>query len=372
MGAIIGEGNFKMTWLKRLFFLLIGLVIVGGVAFGLFRKEIAARLFVAGVDQRAGADPSAEWSDGLYVYLCGTGSPMPDADRAGPCLGVLAGDKAFIFDVGSGGIRNLSSMNFPIARLESVFLTHLHSDHIDGLGELMVNSWLAGSRTTPTPVIGPVGTSAVVDGFNMAYRIDSTYRTAHHGVEVANPEGFGASAIEIRVPAGPGGKEIVVENGDLKITAIRVEHSPVDAAFAYRIDYKDRSVSISGDTIYHDGFVALSEGVDLMLHEALDPEMVSMIGTSLRERGQTGTSKIFFDIIDYHASPEDAARAAEKANADRLVLYHILPPLPVRLMESFFLGDAKSEFSGPITVGQDGMIFSLPVGSEKIEMSRGF
>ncbi len=361
-----------MTLFQRALIAIAALAALGFVGFNLFKGQIASALFQRGVEQRVGVDQSAELPDGLHVYLCGAGSPMPDATRAGPCLGVLAGDKAFIFDVGSGGVRNLGSMGFPMARLESVYLTHLHSDHIDGLGELMVIAWVGGSRSEPLPVAGPVGTSEVVDGFNIAYRIDSTYRIAHHGTEVANPEGVGLRAREFTVPAGPAGRAIVYEDETLTITAIRVEHAPIEPALGYRIDYKDRSVSISGDTIYHPGFVAVSEGVDLMLHEALDPEMVKAMRDQLAERGQDNTATIFHDILDYHATPEDAARSAEEAGAGHLAYYHIVPPLPFDLMETVFLGDAGSEYSGPITVGKDGMLFSMPAGSDAIRLEKGF
>lgn len=361
-----------MTWLGRALIAIVAILLLGFIGFNAFKKQIASALFQRGVEARVGVDQSAALPDGLHVYLCGAGSPMPDATRAGPCLGVLAGDTAFIFDVGSGGVRNLGSMGFPMARLESVYLTHLHSDHFDGLGELMVIAWVGGSRSQPLPVAGPVGTSEVVDGFNMAYRIDSTYRIAHHGTEVANPDGIGGIAREFTLPAGPAGKAVVYEDGDLSITALRVEHAPVEPAFGYRIDYKDRSVSISGDTIYHPGFVAASEGVDLMLHEALDPEMVKTMGDQLAERGQTNAATIFHDILDYHATPEDAARSAEEAGAGHLAYYHIVPPLPVDLMETVFLGDAKSQFSGPVTVGKDGMLFSLPAGSDAIGLEQVF
>ncbi len=361
-----------MTWLRRILIGLVAILVLGVIGFNLFKKPIASALFQRGVEQRAGIDASAALPDGLHVYLCGAGSPMPDASRAGPCVGVLAGDKAFIFDVGSGGVRNLGSMGFPIGKLESVYLTHLHSDHIDGLGELLLLAWVGASRSQPLPVAGPVGTSEVVAGFNMAYRIDSTYRIAHHGTEVANPDGTGGVARELTLPAGPAGQKVVYEEGDLKVTAVRVEHAPVDPAFGYRIDYKDRSISTSGDTIYHPGFVAASEGVDLMLHEALDPDMVSAMRDQFAERGQANTARIFADILDYHASPEDAARAAEAAGAAQLLYYHIVPPLQVDLMETVFLGDARSLFSGQITVGQDGMLFTLPAGSDNIRKEQVF
>lgn len=361
-----------MMWLRRGAVVLALIALTGFVAFNAFKTQIATGLFKQVMQQRAGIDPSADLPDGLHIYLCGTGSPMPDATRAGPCIGVLAGDRGYVFDVGSGGVRNLGTMGFPMARLQAIYLTHLHSDHIDGLGELMLQSWIGGTREVPTPIIGPVGTERVVDGFNMAYGLDSTYRIAHHGPDIAPPSGFGGVATEIILPAGPNGQAVIFQDDVLTITAIRVAHNPVEPAFGFRIDYKDRSVSLSGDTIYHPGFVAASEGVDIMLHEALDPEMVTMIEDVLRERGQAALAKIMFDIRDYHASPEDAARAAQEARAGALIYYHIVPPLPIKLLNSVFLGDASKAYDGPITIGEDGMLFTLPTGSDQIVRSNEF
>lgn len=361
-----------MIWLRRGAIALIGLLVIGVIGFNVFKKQIAANVFERVTDRRVGVDFAGQLPDGLHVYVCGAGSPMPDTSRAGPCLGVLAGNRAYVFDIGSGGTRNLGSMNFPFDRLEQVYLTHLHSDHLDGLGELLVLSWVGGGRSEPTPILGPTGTQRVVDGFNMAYGIDSTYRTAHHGPVVANPDGFGGVAREIVLPAGPGGKAVVFEDDELTITAIRVAHAPIEPAFGYRIDYKDRAISISGDTIYDAGFIAASRDVDVMLHEALDPEMVTTIGARLADRGQTNAAKIFSDILDYHASPEDAARSAQEAGVGELVLYHIVPPLPVKMLEVVFLGDAPGEFDGPITVGADGLMISLPAGSDRVEKRKVF
>lgn len=359
-----------MIWIKRIAIALGGLLLLGIIGFNVFKAQIAERAFHRAIERNAGVDPSAGLPDGLHIYLCGTGSPMPDATRAGPCLGVLAGRRALVFDVGSGGARNLGSMGFPVARLEAVYLTHLHSDHIDGLGELLLNSWIVGNRSEPTPVRGPTGSAQVVEGFNAAYQIDSTYRVAHHGPQIANPNGFGGVADEITIPAGPGGQLVVFEDSDLKITAIRVDHAPIEPAFGYRVDYKGRSISISGDTIYQPRFAAASEGVDVMLHEALNKEMVQAIGEVLGERGLSGPEQIFEDILDYHTDPEEAAQAAQEANAAHLVYYHIVPQLPVKLLESVFLGDSKSKFDGKITIGEDGMLISLPVGSDRISIDK--
>ena len=361
-----------MNWLMRILIALVVLAAVAVAAFQLLRPQIAERAFARGVDRNVGVDRSADLPDGLHVYLCGTGSPMPDIARAGPCVGVLAGRDGFIFDAGSGSVRKLSRMGFPTDRLQGAYLTHLHSDHIDGLGELMLQAWIAGQRDQPLPVSGPRGTRKVVEAFNTAYEIDRGYRIAHHGTEVANPSGFGAEPSEIILPAGPGGREVVYSANGVTITAIRVEHAPVEPAFGYRIDYKDRSVSLSGDTIYHPGFVAASQGVDLMLHEALDPEMVTRMAAAFAARGNDAGATIFHDILDYHATPEDGARAAAEAGAGELIYYHIVPPLPAPLLNRMWLGDSKSHFDGPMRVGEDGMLVSLPAGSDDVLHGRAY
>lgn len=343
--------------------LILGLILLGLIlVFFAVQDRFVTRAFNSMVSERVGIDETADFADGLYVFIGGAGGPMADRLRDGPTLGVLAGDRAFIIDAGTGGIRNLGQMGFPIDRTEVLYLTHLHSDHIDGLGETLLQSWIGGTRATPLPVIGPVGTEDVVAGFNQAYARDSEFRTAHHGVDVADPAGFGGIAQEIAALDS----QILLEESDLKITSFTVEHDPVDAAFGYRIDYKDRSVSISGDTRYSDNLVRQSDGVDVLFHEALSADMVATIGEAASTNGAGNLAKIFADIPDYHTTPEDAARAATQAKAEALVLYHIVPALPSKRLNSLFLGEAVRLFSGRITVSKDGLLVALPAGEATI------
>jgi len=99
-----------------------------------------------------------------------------DPKRSGPCIGVLAGKTAFVFDAGTNGSQNLGPMGFPLGGAEEIFLTHLHSDHLDGLGQMLLGTWINSGRTAPTPVSGPIGTAQVVEGFNMAYQTAHTER----------------------------------------------------------------------------------------------------------------------------------------------------------------------------------------------------
>lgn len=359
-----------MTRKRRIGLILAIALIAVGIAAWTMRARIGLRLFDRVVDRNVGVDPSKSLPDGLHVYVCGSGSPLPDAERAGPCLAVLAGRDAFVFDSGSGSVRKLLRMGFPADRLKAVFLTHLHSDHIDGLGELLLQAWVNGSRSAPLPVYGPPGVAEVLAGFSEAYTLDSGYRVAHHGPKTINPAGFGGTAQVIPVPAGSPARALAWEGDGVRITVIKVSHPPIEPAYGYRIDYKGRSVSISGDTVYSPNFVAASRGVDVMFHEALNKPMIAAMGRALAKRGRPNAAQIMTDIQDYHASPADAARAARNAKADALVLYHLVPSIPQGLMESAFVGDAGKSFGGTLKVSRDGMLVSLPAGSTAIDFDQ--
>jgi ribonuclease Z len=357
--------------MRKLGLLVAGIVLLVGGVMLFARQQVAQRLFDRALDTSVGVDQSAALGDGLHAYVCGSGSPMPDASRAGPCIAVLAGQQAFVFDAGSGSIRKLMRMGFPMPRLQAAFLTHLHSDHIDGLGELMLQAWVGGHRRTPLPIYGPAGTDQVVGGFDAAYQLDKGYRVAHHGPQVVPPDGFGGAPVLIALPDGTD-SQVVYDQGGVSITVIRVNHAPISPAFGYRIDYKGRSIALSGDTVYSPAFVAASKGADLMFHEALNKQMVAALGEKLAERGQANTAQIMTDIQNYHASPEDAARAAREAGVKALVLYHLVPAPPVKLIEPLFLGDAPKQFSGTLKLAADGMIVSLPAGSGAVNFTSAF
>ena len=348
--------------MSRFLFILSGIVVAGFILFQFNQRPLADFVFERALEKRVEQLANAERIDGIHVYICGAGGPMP-SHNAGPCTAILAGNRAFIFDVGSGSPRKLGMMSFPMAALEGVFLTHLHSDHFDSLGELLLVHWVGEGRDTPLPIHGPTGTEEVVNGFNAAYRIDSTFRTAHHGPDIANPEGFGGSSVTVE-------EGVVYDENGVKITATSVIHHPVEPAFAYRIDYKGRSVTISGDTILSEAFVAMSSGVDIMIHESLQPTMIKAMGETMRNNDLNHTATIMDDILDYHASPEEAAQAASDADAKILVLNHIVPPLPVKMIEPVFIGDARKQFDGRLYLAEDGMTFTLPAESDTITMDK--
>ena len=340
---------------------VVALVIAGAL---LFQKPIGQFAFQRAAQQLVGRDRLGGLADGLHVGLCGTGSPMPNPQRAGPCNVVIAGKQVFVVDMGENGNRNLNLMGINAADVDGLLLTHFHSDHIDGIGPLILYHWTRGTSTAPLPVHGPAGVEQVVAGFNAAYALDHGYRIAHHGERVVPRSGGRAEA---RPFAMAGTKAVILRGGGLTVTAFKVDHDPISPAVGYRFDYKGRAVCISGDTAKSSNLIAVCTGADLIVHDALQPRLVKEMEAAFAAQGQTNTAQIFYDIQDYHASPEDAAESAQAAGAQMLVLSHLVPPLPLDYLYPAFLGDAGRRFDGTIVVGEDGMLFSLPPGTKAIE-----
>lgn len=343
--------------------LLVGL----GFVVSCFQGPIAKRVMRAGIEGAQSADPIAERPDGLHIVLCGAGGPLPDPVRSGPCAAVIAGSQVFLIDAGSGAARRLTRLGVAPGLVEAVFLTHFHSDHIDGLGELGIQRWVGGSHALPLPVYGAEGVAEVTGGFNQAYRLDAIYRTAHHGPEVAPPTGAGLRPESFPEPADGEGV-VVLEDADLRITMFRVDHPPIVPAVGYRFDYKDRSLVLSGDTKKSANLERFAEGVDLLVHEALSPELMAVVADASRAAGRTNIEAIAHDVLDYHATPVQAAESAASVRAGHLLYYHVVPPMPIPGLASVFLDGVDEAYDGPVTLGEDGTAISLPAGSDRIDV----
>ena len=291
---------------------------------------------------------------------------MPDPQRGGPCTLVVAGRRLFVIDAGAGASTTIARMGLNPGQIEAIFLTHFHSDHIDGLGGLLMQRWVNAGASQPTPVYGPPGVATVIQGVTLAYEADQSYRAAHHGEFVLPRSGFGAEAREFALQD----RETVrlIDEPDVLIEAFPVDHGPVKPAVGYRLRYKDRSVVVSGDTRASDTVQRAATGADLLLHEALSPRLLALIERGFAAHGRARMAQLMRDIVNYHTTPEEAADIAAQAKVGMLVLHHIVPPLPVGALEPAFLGAAEQRFSGPIHIAQDGDWFTLPAGRQDIRV----
>lgn len=344
-------------------------MVLGLVAAGLYmaRAPISMAIAKRVATQRLSSDPLRGLPDGLHVAICGAGSPMPDEQRGGPCTMVIAGQQIFVFDAGNTSARNINKMGFNAGNIHSIFLTHYHSDHIDGLGELMLQRWVSNSNAEPVKVHGPIGVETVVNGFLQAYSLDRGYRVAHHGDAVLPNKGFGAIAKSFALQDDKA--TVVFENADTRITAFSVSHAPIHPAVGYQIRYKDRSMVISGDTTPSAHVQREAQGVDLLVHEAMSTDLMALIQEGAHDAQRDKLAQLMKDILNYHTTPQEAADIASKAQVNFLLLNHVAPPLPLPGLVDVFLKGTSDIFKGKIQVAKDGDFLSLPAGQKIIQTS---
>ena len=368
----VGDGSGPRRPLRAL--AVSGLVVAGliaAVAVALNTPAVQDRVLAAFVRQSVAKDTAALMKDdALRVAACGTSAPLPSTRRAKACAAVIAGGRIYIVDVGPESVENLMLWGLPLGRVDGVLLTHFHSDHIGDLGELNLQTWVQG-RPGPLAVYGGPGVERVVAGFNEAYALDQTYRTAHHTARLMPAQTWPLAARRVAMPVGVAAPTAVLLDRDgLKITAIETNHDPVRPAYAYRFDYKGRSLVITGDTTADPRLTAASKGADIFMSEALNREMIRTLESGARDTGRDRVAHIMHDIQGYHISPTEAAETADAAGVKLLVLYHLLPAPDNPLLQSIFRRGLRDARQGRWDIAEDGSLYTLPLGTDEVRIGR--
>jgi ribonuclease Z len=158
---------------------------------------------------------------------------------------------------------------------------------------------------------------------------------------------------------------VIYNSDELLIEIFSVNHEPISPAVGYLFTYRGRSVLISGDTTKNSNIELFSQDVDVLVHEALSPKLLQMMSDAARKAGNVSASKIFYDVLDYHTSPVEAAEIARDAGAKHLLYYHIVPPLDIPGLDAIWLEGVDDVFKD-YTLGVDGTLISLPANSSEI------
>lgn len=281
----------------------------------------------------------------MKITLLGTGSPLPDPNRAGPSTLVQAAGQHIVVDCGRGAVMRLLAAGVLPGMVSTVLITHLHSDHITDLNDLVTTRWIMMPMHTPLHVVGPIGTRAVIDGMLQMLGPDQTYRMGHHeDLRAAGP-------LEVRVTeVGPGQS---VSVGDVTVTTHATDHRPVEPSLGYRIDAEGRVAALAGDTIPCAGLDDLCRDADVYVQTVIREDLVSQLASHLPN------SQRLLDILDYHSTVTQAAQTAARNRVGTLVLTHYVPALQPGT-EDDWRQLAAEHFSGSVVLGPDLTSVDLP------------
>jgi ribonuclease Z len=344
---------------KFLTYLVLVLVVLGGLLrFSLEfdgTQDTTFRQFArVAMTQAARSLPEPE---SLRAYVCGSASPLGMADQAQACIAVLTPSHFYVVDLGAGALRNISRASLPMSRLQGVFLTHFHSDHIAELYEANLNSWVQG-RPEPLVIYGPKGVRQLTRSINDTYEMDRSYRIEHHGADLLAPE-LG-EMVSKTVRAG-----VVLEDGDLTVIAYIAAHDPAKPALGYRFDYRGRSIVISGDSLVTDETRNIADGTDLLLHDALSTMLVTTTAEAAEQAGNHRVSKIMMDVLDYHASTDSLVALSNDIEVGMVAYYHLVPVPQNLVMQKIFERSMPDNYM----MVRDGTWFELPADSSEIIVS---
>jgi ribonuclease Z len=270
------------------------------------------------------------------IVLLGTGTPIADPGRSGPCTAIVVNGVPYLVDFGPGVVRRAELARYLLRieglnaeNLKKAFVTHLHSDHTAGYSDLILTPWVLG-RDKPLEVYGPKGLQAMTQNILKAYQEDIHLRII--GLEPINSEAYKVSVHEIE----PG---VIYRDANVAVEAFPVKHGSWPRAFGYKFRTPDKVIVISGDTAPTESIVKNSRGCDVLIHEVYS---------------QAGFDRLTPDWQEYHASfhtsTHELAEIANQAKPGLLILHH---QLFFGVSEKELLQEVRERYSGEVVSGRD-------------------
>jgi ribonuclease BN (tRNA processing enzyme) len=303
------------------------------------------------------------------LVLLGTaGAPLPVAGRAGICSALVFDGRVFVVDCGRGAPSGYADAGLDFSRLEAVFLTHLHADHVGDLPGMLLYGWGVRVRDdrkiAPVRVYGPSRPKALPSGDATFHRQTTIHPElpdpgtadlirhilagyAYHlnvmPLDASMPDAGAlvrASEIDVPQPA------VVFDDGMVRVSAVAVTHGRAVPALAYRFDTPDGSVAFSGDTTVNEDLISLAQGADILVHQVADLDYLKRQGTD---------DAALARLAALHTDVTQVGGVAERAGVGELILSHYLPADPGAISEAEWARRAGRGFSGTTTAGRDGL-----------------
>jgi ribonuclease BN (tRNA processing enzyme) len=293
---------------------------------------VAALFLGQGVVVAAAQRAPSGAPDSTVIVTLGTGTPRPQPDSWGPATAMVVGNRVFLVDAGAGVERRLAAAGLPVDGVTALFITHLHSDHVLGLADLIFTSWVLG-RSRPFPVYGPHGLAQMTEHLYAAFSEDIRIRT--EGLEHESRGGYRVQVQEIS-------PSVVYDSGGVRVTAFPVNHGEWREAYGYRFDTPGRSIVLSGDTRPSEELVHMATGVDVLIHEVQPSD-------STLHPGHRSAADWARYVRQYHTTALQLGELAARARPKLLVVSHN----GRRVSDDQLLADIRRSFAGAVVIAAD-------------------
>ncbi len=276
------------------------------------------------------------------LVLLGTkGGPRPSISRSNPANLISYRGRNHVIDCGHGATRQLLAVGVHAHEIDTIFITHHHSDHTLELGPLLYNAWIGGLRTH-IEIWGPPPLHQLIDGLFQAFRFEIETRLLDEGRPDPLP------LFRVCEIGDPG---VLIDSDGLKISAARVCHPPLRHAFAYRFDLSDRSFVLSGDTAACADLIQLAKGADVLVHEVMHLRGIEKLVAS-----HPDAKRLRAHLLASHTTTEEVGKIAATAELGVLVLNHLVPGDDASISDDEWLSAPRADFAGPVHLGYDLML----------------
>jgi ribonuclease BN (tRNA processing enzyme) len=292
------------------------------------------------------------------LIMLGTGGgPLPRAHRAQTSHAFVVNGQPYLIDAGDGMTRRVAQAGLNFTKVNQIFITHLHNDHMAGLATFLDTSWQY-SRRTALNVYGPMGTEATVKGAIQYMSIEAEIRGISEGKNVPLATVFKGNDVK---------EGVIFQDANIKVTATQNSHyqfSAEDAkrhqSFAYRFESKDKCVVFTGDTGPSANVEKLAQGCDILVAEVGQVEDVIALqeknGTWQMKTQDEKTSWIKH-MVEEHMTPKQVGELAQRAGVKLLILSHLLPSSDPNDTYERFKVEASKFYKGEVVVAKDLMKF---------------
>jgi len=324
---------------------------------GVLAGLAAAPILTASPEQSAAQAAGPRWTPqqaqaalkdakGTKLVLLGTAAgPVPGRTREMTSHVMLSNGAAYVLDCGMGVTNQFARTGIPFNALNSIFITHHHADHNIEYGPLLIVGWIQGVKNG-VKAFGPPPLKQMTDDLMRAYK-----QTVDFWAEDFHMTPLTEVKVQEVAAVGP-----VMQDDNVKVSAIVVEHPPVKPALAYRFDFKDRSIAFSGDTAPLHAVAEMAKGADVLVHETMYVPAVEKYIKGQIAQGRPVKFEAFMEHMKADHSPsEDVGRIAQEAGVKTLVLSHLTPAIDSITDETWREPVAKY-FKGEIIVGKDLMV----------------